>query len=315
MDINIQVTWYHWVIFNGLILCLISADLWNSYRRPHQIKMKEAIWMSIGWISLALLFNLWIYFEFGKEPALAFLTGYLLEESLSVDNLFVFLVIFSHFKVPDHSKHTVLFYGILGAIVMRASLILGGIALIKLFAWLFYVFGIFLIYTGIKLAFKKEENTVRLEESILYKYLSSFIPMTSEYHGSAFVVKKDNQWIGTPLLVVIILLEFTDLIFALDSVPAILGITTNSFIVYTSNIFAILGLRSLFFVLERQMNRFYLLHYALAGILVFIGSKMLLANVIHIPITLTLSIIALFLLLAFVGSIVFPQKEGGSSNK
>lgn len=185
---------------------------------------------------------------------------------------------------------------------MRAILILGGIALVTYFYWTFYILGIFLIYTGIKLAFQKEEKKIEIETNLAYRLLSKFIPMTQEYHNGSFFVKKDQIWMGTPLLVILFLIEFTDLLFAFDSVPAILGITTEPFIVYTSNIFAILGLRSLFFVLEKGMQYFYLLHYALAAILIFIGLKMLGGQFIHLPTYVTLSIIVLFLALAIVGS-------------
>jgi len=304
---HIPVTIKEWIIFNVVIILLLAIDLFRFYRNPHIVSMKEAMWMSIGWITLAFIFNGWIYFQFGPLPALNFFTGYLIEESLSVDNLFVFLLIFAHFKVPDDSKHEVLFYGILGAIVMRALLIWGGIVLVKKFSWIFTVFGIFLIITGIRLMFKNEET--KIEQGFFYRFLSRYIPLSPNYQGNAFIVKKDSQWFATPLLIVLILIEFTDLIFALDSVPAILGITTDPFIVYTSNIFAILGLRSLFFVLEGFMRRFYLLHYALAFILVFIGFKMLIIPWFHISTTIALGVIVLALSVAFIGSNLFPKKD------
>lgn len=305
VDVNIT----HWIIFNVLILGLLSVDLIYSHHNPHRLSFKEAVWMSVGWISLAAIFNVWIYTQFGKEAGLAFLTGYLLEEALSIDNLFVFLVIFAYFKVPADVKHTVLFYGILGAIVMRAGLIAGGIGLVYLFHWAFYVFGLFLIYTGLKLAFQKEEEEVKHEKTIIYRLLSSFIPMTNKFHKDKFFIWEGNKWVGTSLLMVLVMIETTDLIFALDSVPAILGITTDPFIVYTSNIFAILGLRSLFFVVERVMDRFYLLHYALAVILIFIGVKMLLHDLIHVPLSVTFGVIILSITAALVASLLFPQKN------
>jgi tellurite resistance protein TerC len=307
MEIAVDST--HWIGFLVVVASFLGFDLWRSYKRPHSIGMQEAVLTSLGWISLALLFNVWIYFNFGTEPALLFLTGYLLEESLSIDNLFVFLFIFSHFRPPANTKHKILFYGILGAVVMRGVLIWAGIALLQAFSWIFYVFGIFLIYTGIQLAFKKEEEMVPIEKMTLYRYLSAWIPMTPTYHEEAFLVKKDKKWYGTPLLIILILVELTDLMFALDSVPAILGITTDPFIVYTSNIFAILGLRSLFFVIEGSMQRFYLLHYALSIILVLIGLKMLLIHWIHIPIGYVLGTFALVLGGAIVGSFLFPKKK------
>ncbi|WP_079989435.1 TerC/Alx family metal homeostasis membrane protein [Candidatus Protochlamydia phocaeensis] len=297
-------TW-HWIGFNFVIFLILGFDLWHAYVKPHAISFKEALLTSAAWIALALLFNVWLYFAFGPDPALTFLTGYLLEKSLSVDNLFIFLLLFSHFNVPDRSKHKVLFYGVLGAIIMRGLLIWGGIALVQHFDWIFYVFGAFLIITGIRLAFK-EEKEVEFEKNFAYRVLQSWIPLTSQFHGQRFFVKQNQKWLATPLLLVLVLIELADLVFAIDSIPAILGITTEPFIVYTSNILAILGLRALFFVLESLMNRFYLLHYALALILGFIGCKMLLHDVVEIPTLLTLGIVILLLSLAALGSFLFP---------
>ncbi|MDP1881238.1 MAG: TerC/Alx family metal homeostasis membrane protein, partial [Parachlamydiaceae bacterium] len=281
------VTNYHWFTFLSLIAVIITYDLWRFYRSPHIISMREAIYTSIGWIFLAFAFNGWILYRFGYEHALDFFTGYLLEKSLSVDNLFVFLLLFSYFKVPEKAKHQVLFYGVLGAIVMRALLIWGGLALIENFNWMFIVFGVFLIFTGFKLI-KKQEKEIILEERFLYRTLKKYIPFTPHFHESFFFIKEKGKWIATPLFILLIMIELTDLIFALDSIPAILGITTEPFIVFTSNIFAILGLRALFFVLEGFMQSFYLLHYALAFILIYIGCKMMLIYWIHIPTWITL---------------------------
>lgn len=303
-----SVTFHHWIAFILFILFLLGIDLWRFFRNPHSIGIKEALFTSAGWISLALAFNIWIYFAFGSQPALDFLTGYLLEKSLSIDNLFIFLLLFTHFNVPETAKHQVLFYGVLGAIIMRALLIWGGIALIHHFEWIFIVFGIFLIITGIRLAFnsEKEEET---EENIIYRWLKKWLPLTDTYQGNAFIVYQKSQWKATPLLAVLILIETTDLIFALDSVPAILGITIDPFIVYTSNIFAILGLRSLFFALEGIMKAFYLLHYALAFILIFIGFKMVFAQYIHVPTWITLLTLILSIALAIGASYLFPLSE------
>lgn len=298
-----DVTPFHWIIFTFIIVLCLGFDLFRFYRNPHSIHMKEALLTSLAWIVLALIFNVWIFFDFGTEPALAFLTGYILEKSLSVDNLFIFLLIFSHFKVPDQSKHEVLFYGVIGAIVMRGLLIWGGITLAAHFQWIFVIFGLFLIITGIRLAIKRESES-EIEQSRIYQWLKKHIPFTS-YHGNKFFIQQQGQWFATPLLAVLILIEMTDLVFALDSVPAILGITTDPFIVFTSNIFAILGLRSLFFALEGIMKAFYLLHYALALILVFIGTKMMLMDYIHIPSWLTLSILLLTLAITMIASLFF----------
>lgn len=295
------VTIYHWIVFNVMIAIILGIDLWRSYRHPHAIGMREALLTSGGWISLALAFNVWIYFSFGLEHALNFFTGYLLEKSLSVDNLFIFLLIFSHFKVPETSKHQILFYGVLGAIVLRALLIWGGIELVQHFDWIFIVFGLFLIFTGVQLALKKEGEQ-DIEKGFAYRWMQKWFRFTPDYHGNAFFVKENQLWLATPLFGVLLLIEFTDLIFALDSVPAILGITTEPFIVFTSNIFAIMGLRSLFFALEGMMKRFYLIHYALAFILVFIGCKMIVADYLHIPTWITLMVIVSALSIAIVSS-------------
>ncbi len=300
------VTNYHWISFNLAIFILLSFDLWRFYRYPHVITVREALLTSAGWILLAFSFNVWIYFTFGHAPALDFFTGYLIEESLSVDNLFVFLLIFAHFNVPEISKHHVLFYGVLGAIMMRALLIWGGIALVQHFDWIFTIFGLFLIITGSRLAFKKE-NEEEVKKSYTYRWLQKWMRFTPTYQGQAFIVHRNGQWMATPLLAVLILIELTDLVFALDSVPAILGITTEPFIVYTSNIFAILGLRSLFFAIEGIMKRFYLLHYALAFILIFIGCKMLVVDYLHIPTSVTLAILVSTLTTAIIGSILWPS--------
>lgn len=298
----------HWIGFNLLILALLGIDLWRFFRHPHRIGIQEALLTSVGWICLALLFNGWIYLTFGFQPALDFFTGYLLEKSLSIDNLFVFLLLFTHFNVPETAKHPVLFYGILGAIVMRALLIWGGIALIGYFEWIFVVFGIFLVITGIRLAFNTEKKEVA-EESTIYTWLKKWFPFTDHYIGNRFIVQQEGRWVATPLLAVLILIETTDFMFALDSVPAILGITTEPFIVYTSNIFAILGLRSLFFALEGIMKAFYLLHYALAFILVFIGCKLMIVNYLHIPTWLTLVILFISITSAIVVSLLYPLSK------
>lgn len=304
------VTLYHWIAFNLVIGILLAIDLWHFYRKPHPISVKEALLTSAGWIMLALLFNGWIHLTFGASAAFDFLTGYLLEKSLSIDNLFIFLLIFAHLKVPANAKHQVLFYGVVGAIVMRALMIWAGIALVESFDWVLPLFGLFLIFTGIHLAIKKETEA-ELEKSITYRWLQKRIPFTT-YHGNSFIIKENGKWLATPLLAALILIETTDLIFALDSVPAILGITTEPFIVYTSNIFAILGLRSLFFALETLIKAFHLLHYALAFILVFIGAKMMLGNFIHVPTWATFLVLIVSLTLAIIGSLLFPltnQKE------
>jgi tellurite resistance protein TerC len=305
---------YHWVIFNCLIIGLLFLDLWYFHRKPHIPPISESLLITAIWIALALLFNGWIYQAFGSEAALSFLTGYLLEKSLSIDNLFLFLLIFSRFRVPEELKHHVLFFGILGAIVMRALLIWGGITLIHYFDWIFYLFGAFLIFTGFRLMTTKEKE-IQQEKNLAYRILSYWIPMTSHYHGKSFFIKQKGKWVGTPLLVSLVLIETADLIFAFDSIPAILAITTDPFLVYTSNIFAILGLRSLFFALEGVMQRFYLFHYALSVILIFIGFKMIAKEWIPISTLMTLGILMFLILAALMGSLWFPQKTPKKRNK
>ncbi len=302
MDITIN----HWIGFHVIILSLLAVDLWHFFNHPHSVSIKEALWTSFGWISLALFFNFWLYLTFGVQPALDFFTGYLIEKSLSIDNLFIFLILFSQFKVPETTKHPVLFYGVLGAILMRASLVWGGINLIHLFEWIFILFGIFLIFTGARLVFHQAEKEVK-REYLLYQWLKKKIPFTSDYVGNAFVIQDNGRWVATPLLSILLLIEATDFLFALDSIPAILGITTEPFIVYTSNIFAILGLRSLFFALEGVMRIFHLLHYALAFILIFIGGKMIIAHFLYIPTWITLVVLAFALVLAIVLSLLYPS--------
>ncbi len=239
----------------------------------YKVELK-ALWATFFWIGLALLFNLGIFVYLGREAGLNFLMGYLIEKSLSIDNLFVFIVLFKYFKTPEEYQHKVLFWGIVGALLMRALMIFFGLALINAFSWMLYLFGAFLVYTGIKMI-QKRDVEADVSENRMLKWLQRSIPMSSEYDGDKFFTKKSTKWVATPLFVVLLAIEFTDLVFALDSIPAIMGITLDPFIIYTSNIFAILGLRSLFFVLARLMSLFHYLHYVLAAILIFVGCKMI----------------------------------------
>lgn len=299
--------WF-WVIFNAVIVVLLLGDLFLFHRKSHEIKVKEALWMSAFWIGLAFLFNIFIYQTRGIDPALNFLTGYLVEKALSVDNLFVFLLIFTYFKVPKDYTHKVLFWGILGAIVMRAAFILAGIALVEQFHWILYIFGAFLIYTGIKLGLEKDKE-INPEDNPIVKFARRFFPVTKDYDADNFFVVKAGKFFATPLFIVLVAIETTDVIFALDSIPAVIGITTDPFIVYTSNILAILGLRSLYFALSHLMTLFHYLHYGLAFILVFIGVKMLIAGFIDIPIFVSLSVILFALLMTILASIYSPKKD------
>lgn len=303
----IPAMWQHWIGFNLLVGFLLVIDLWRAGSISTRPSLTHSLLVTLGWFLAAMAFNGWIYLAFGPLPALNFLTGYLLEESLSVDNLFVFLLIFTHFRVPETAKHHVLFYGVLGAIFMRGLLIWLGIVLVKKVAWVFYPLGLFLMYTGFQLLRHKEKEA-DLEKSFIYRFTKRCIPSTPHYHAHRFFVRHGHQWVATPLLLVLVLIEFTDLIFALDSVPAILGITTDPYIVYTSNIFAILGLRSLFFVLEGIINHFKYIHEAVALILVFIGMKMLLEGLVFIP-TWTTLLVIIFLL---IGAVLASSKSSNT---
>ena len=296
-----------WLGFIFFVISMLVLDLGVFQRRSHVIKIKESLLLTAFWISLALLFNLGIYYFKGSKPALEFLTGYLLEESLSVDNIFVFLIIFSYFRVPPHYQHKVLFWGILGAIVMRFLFIMLGITLIQKFHFIIYLFGALLVYTGIKMARQNDEE-VHPEKNPVLKLVRRFIPVTQDYEGSKFFVKRGGLF-ATPLFIVLLMIETTDVIFAADSIPAIFGVTLDPFIVYTSNIFAILGLRSLYFALSGIMNRFHYLSYGLSLILIFVGVKMLISEFYHIPIGIALGFIGLVLIVSIVISICFPTND------
>jgi tellurite resistance protein TerC len=298
-----------YVIFTAFILALLLVDLGLFQRKPRDIKIKEALGWSAVWISLALLFNVGLYLWHGRDASLQFLTGYLIELSLSVDNLFVFLLIFMYFKVPTQYQHKVLFWGIIGAQVMRGLLIGLGVTLIIKFHWILYLFGIFLVFTGVKMAFQDEAAEVRPERNILVRMFKRFVPVTSGYHGSRFFLKLDGRRYATLLFIVVLVVETTDLLFALDSIPAIFAITTDPFIVYTSNIFAILGLRSLYFALAGIMNLFHYLRIGLAIVLSFVGLKMLLAEVFPIPIVITLVIVGGVIILSVLASLMWPKTE------
>jgi tellurite resistance protein TerC len=297
------------VLFNVFVIAMLLLDLGIFQRRAHVIGIKEALGWSFFWIVLSLLFNLGLYFWQGEDTALQFLTGYLIEKSLSVDNLFVFLMLFMYFKVPQKYQHKVLFWGILGALALRGALIAVGVALISRFFWILYVFGVFLIITGVKMGFQKETVEVHPERNVVVRLLRKFIPVTSGYHDSKFFLKMDGKRYATLLFIVLVVVETTDLLFALDSIPAIFAITTDPFIVYTSNVFAILGLRALYFALAGLMNLFHYLKIGLAVVLSFVGMKMLLAHIFPIPISVALGVIGGVLLLSIFASIKWPKEE------
>ena len=262
-----------WGGFLAFVLLMLALDLGVFHRKAHAISVREALSWSVAWISLALLFNLGVYLKFGAKPAQEFLAAYLTEEALSVDNLFVFLVIFSYFSVAPAVQHRVLFWGILGAILFRAAFILGAISLVHHVHWAFYVFGAFLVFTGVKILLQKDEE-VHPERNPVLRAFKRLVPMTHEYHGAKFLVRQGGKLLATPLLLVLVVVEGTDILFAVDSVPAVVGLSQEPFIIFTSNIFAVLGLRSLFFVLAGSMERFQYLKVGLGLVLVFIGGKM-----------------------------------------
>ena len=297
-----------WVGFLFLVGMLLALDLGVFHRKAHVVKFKEAMLWVFVWATLAMLFGVGVYYWQGAEVALQFLTGYLIEQSLSVDNIFIFILVFSYFKVPQHYQHKVLFWGIVGAIVMRVTLILVGTALIQRFHWVLYIFGAFLVVTAIKMALQ-DDTGVHPESNRVVRWFRKVMPVTRDYHETHFFLRQDGKLSATPLFIVLIVIETTDLVFALDSIPAIFAITTDPFIVFTSNIFAIMGLRSLYFALSGFISLFHYLKFGLAFILGFVGIKMLLAEVWKIPIGAALSVVAVVLALSVVASLIWPQKK------
>ena len=299
---------YVWAGFIAFVILLLAIDLGVFHRKSHEVKIKEALIWSALWISLALIFNYGIYVFMGKEKALEFLAGYLIEKSLSVDNLFVFIMLFSYFNVNPIYQHKVLFWGILGALIMRAAFIFAGVALITKFHWIIYIFGAFLILTGIKMLIQKE-GEIAPDKNPLVRLFKKFFPVTDQMHEGNFFVKINSKTVATPLFVVLLIVEFTDLIFAVDSIPAILAISNDTFIIFTSNVFAILGLRALYFALAGITKYFHYLKYGLSAILVFVGVKMVIAGFYKIPILYSLLTILGILFISILLSILFPQKE------
>jgi TerC family integral membrane protein len=297
-----------WGGFGTFVLVMLALDLGVFHRQARVVNIKEALRWSAIWITLALLFNLGVYLWYGTDAALAFLTGYVLEESLSVDNLFVFLMILSYFSVPQAYQHKVLFWGILGALLMRGMMIAVGTVLIQTFHWVLYIFGGFLVLTGVKMVVRQHDE-VHPEQNPVVRLFTRFMPVTAAYHAEKFFVQLNGRYFATPLFVVLLMVEVTDVVFALDSIPAVLAVTTDPFIVYTSNVFAILGLRSLFFALYGLMGLFHYLRYGLAVVLVFIGIKMLLSDMIHIPVHWALAVVLGVILLSVLASLIYPVPE------
>jgi tellurite resistance protein TerC len=302
-----------WVIFSIIIIVMLALDLGVFNKKAHEIKVKEALsWVAV-WISLAMIFNLVILTQFGKILALEFLTAYVIEYSLSIDNIFVFIMVFSFFSVKKEYQHKVLFWGILGAVIMRAIFIFAGVALINRFHWIVIIFGDFLVYTGLKLLLQREDVKVEPEKNGLVRLFRKFLPVTDHLHDDSFFVRKDGKTYATPLFIVLLVIESTDLIFAVDSIPAVLAISKDTFIVFTSNIFAILGLRSLYFAISGIMGLFRYLKIGLAIVLTYVGLKMLAAFFhFEIPVVLSLSIIVSILLLSILASVIIKKDDSTS---
>jgi tellurite resistance protein TerC len=316
-----------WVGFNVFVLAMLALDLGVFHREAHEVSIKEAAIWSVVWISLALTFNTVLYFFWdwinpessytAGEAGLAFLTGYLIEKALSVDNIFVFVLIFSYFSVPAKYQHRVLFWGIIGALLMRGAMIFAGAALIKEFHWVIWIFGAFLIFTGIKMATSGDEK-LEPEKNPVIQLVRRFLPVSPAYDGQKFFTVQNGVRMATPLFLVLIMVETTDLVFAVDSIPAIFAVTQDPFIVYTSNVMAILGLRSLYFVLGGVMDKFHYLKLGLSVVLAFVGTKMLLPDVtalflsepFKIPTGVSLGVVAGIIAVAVIASLAFPPKAG-----
>ena len=308
-----EVTLWFWLAFLVFIAGMLALDLGVFNRTPHAISTREAAIWSAAWVSLSLLFNLGIYFYAGREPALEFLTGYLVEKSLAVDNIFVFVLIFTAFAVPQVYQHRVLFWGIIGALVLRAVLILSGSYLVENFHWILYIFGAFLLFTGIKLFRERNEHAPDLSDSLGVRLVRRLMPVTDDYRGARFLLRDSGRWIATPLFVVMALVIVTDIVFAVDSIPAIFAISQDPFIVLTSNVFAVLGLRSMYFLLADVIRRFHYLRHGLSVILVFIGIKMLLIDLYKIPIALSLGVIVLIFAVAIIASLGRQDEQASAS--
>ncbi len=299
--------WF-WVVFNAGVLVLLALDLLVVHRKPRAIKFREAAAWSVFWVLLAAAFAVMVYFLGGGQKTLEFTTGYIIEESLSVDNLFVFLMIFRFFKVEDELQHKILFWGIIGALVTRGIFIVVGVSLLRRFEWIVYLFGAFLVYTGIRL-FTQNEQEVHPEKNPVLKLVRRFVRVTDNYVNGKFFVRQGGELWATPLFFVLLVVESTDVLFATDSIPAVLAVTPDPFIVYTSNVFAILGLRSIYFALAGMMGVFHYLNEGLAVILAFIGAKMLLSHFFVIPTTWALGVVGGILTISVVASLVFPEKK------
>jgi tellurite resistance protein TerC len=303
------VSIYFWIGFHLFVFTMLALDLGIFHKKTHVVPVKEAILWSSIWIILALLFDIFIFFEFGKTKALEFITGYVIEYSLSVDNIFIFILIFSYFAVNSQYQHKILFWGILGALIMRGIFIFAGVALIHRFEWIVVIFGGFLLFTGIKMLFQKDTE-VNPDKNPVIKFFRRFLPVTQSLHGDKILIVENRKLFATPLFLVLVIIESSDLIFAVDSIPAILAISKSTFIVYTSNIFAILGLRSLYFAISGMMNYFRYLKVGLSFVLIFVGLKMLFSFVHYeISIGLSLGVIISILLVSILASVIIKKDK------
>ncbi len=301
-----------WLIFGAVVLTALFLDLFVFHRNPHKISLKEALLLSAFWITLGLAFGVFVYFDRGYDRAVEYFTGYLLEKALSLDNIFVFILIFSYFKIPEEYRHKVLFWGVLGAIVFRAIFIFAGLELIKHFHWVVYIFGIILIVSAIKLL-TTEEKEFHPEQTLVYRIAKRLIPLRPHNGDGRFFIKEGGRLYATPMFLTLLFVESSDIMFAIDSVPAILAISKDPFVVYTSNIFAILGLRSLYFAAAGILPLFHYLHYGLSFILGFIGIKMLISEFYKIPVEVSLLLIGSAIFLSVVASLVVKKKESNNA--
>lgn len=303
-----------WIGFNAVVLTLIALDLTVFHKRAREVSLKEAATWSAVWVALSLTFSLFIFKFMGTNSGLEFLAGYMIEYALSVDNILVFVLIFTYFKIPQEYQHRVLFWGIIGALVLRGAMIAAGAALVTRFEWILYVFGAFLVFTGIRMALQKGDQLYDVDENPMLRLVRRFIPVTKEYHGQSFFVRQPDdtgvvRLMATPLFVVLVLVDVTDVIFATDSIPAIFAVTRDPFIVYTSNVCAVLGLRALYFVLAGVVDRFHYLKVGLSIVLIFIGLKMLGESFVHIPIGASLGVVAVVLVASVIASLRWPRHD------
>ena len=304
---------YGWIGFNVAELAILALDLGDLHKKSERVSLKEAGAWSAVWVALSLTFAFAVYRTLGRQAGLEFLTGYLIEYALSVDNIFVFVLIFSYFNVPEKYQHRVLFWGIIGALVLRGVMIVAGSALVTRFAWTLYIFGAFLLFTGLKMALQKSNVAYNPEKDPVLRLARRMMPVTQEYHGDSFFIKEADKsgkirWTATPLFIVLVLVDTTDVVFATDSIPAIFAVTRDPFIIYTSNICAVLGLRALYFLLANIVDKFVYLKLGLSLVLIFIGAKMMLEHFIHIPISASLGVVAAVLAASILASLRWPRE-------